>query len=308
MKNNSMTNLLSSDFFKLRKLKSVWIGLVIMVVLTFLVYAIFWIGLNVAEHIEVTEGVSTQAPSGEAIVDAPNVGEVSEQTPSEEEGISQADKDGIILSMRMLGNQLLTGFTGICGSELLIAIICCIFIGGEFANGSFRILISRGMNRVQLYFSKWITMATLVLAYSVFSLIVSGIFAAVKGYYPSFGGHEFGILMRAFGLQFLCNLATMTIVMMLCFLCRSSGSSLGATIGVYILFPIIFGSIETVMGVMMGKNVDWISFLPMQQSSIAQLATPLSTTEICAVVIMPIVYIALSMFVGLYTFIKRDVK
>ncbi len=277
MKNtDGMVCALKSDLFKLKKHKSVWIGLAVMFGIILLVYCIYWIGMAIIGNME----------------------------PTDAEAIMMKDQMLEILSP--LGYASLAGFSDTCSMSLFVAIIACLFVGKDFSNGAIRVSVSRGTNRTQLYFSKWLSLAVLIVIYSVFAIIVCGIFTAFKGIGVPFTGAHFAVLVRNFALQLLCNLATMSIVLMLIFLCRSSGASLGATIGIYIAFSIIF-SIASTVGSMSG-NSDWIMFMPLQQIIVASSTAKLTVAQICAVIIMPLVYGGIATAIGLCTFLKRDIK
>lgn len=271
MKNNDMLCALQADLFKLKKHKSVWIGMAVMFAVILLSYCIYWAALMLPSIL--TDGESV-----------------------------------IVLPISALNRAMLASHSENGMLSFLTLIITCIFIGKEFSNGSFRIMVSRGANRIKLYFSKWITLACLVAAYSVFAFVISGIFTSFTSYGVEFTANEFGLLMRCFFLQLLCNLSVMSIVVMLAFLIRSSGGSLGAGIGLFIALSVVLSIVDAVAMFNPNINSDWIIFMPLQQSSVATSLEQLATNELCAVLIMPIVYIALSIAIGLLTFIKRDIK
>ena len=87
---------LNGDVYRLKKLKSVWISLIIMFTLIFLTFAIYWIGIKIIEN---------QTP---------------EQAP---------DMDDTIQFMDSLIANLLYGSSSVANVELFIAIVACIFIG-----------------------------------------------------------------------------------------------------------------------------------------------------------------------------------
>ncbi len=286
MSNDRFSMCLASDLFRVKKLKSVFVALILMFLILFLTFAVCWVGSNLVSKVEVSETPSIEG----------------ETAPT----ITQEEKDGLLAALDSVINDSLMGSGAICLMEFLVMIITCIFVGKDFSNGTMRILVSRGANRVHLFISKWLTMAILVVAYSLFALLVSGILYAFKND-GSFTGYDFGILMRCFSLQLLCNLASMTISLMIAFLCRSSGSALGVSIGLYIILSVALSIISTVVS-LSGGNQDWMMFMPMQQMNVAASAGSYSTDQLCAVIIMPIVYIAIAFAVGVSTFVKRDIK
>ena len=276
MMHNNMTCLLKSDLFKLKKHKSVWIGMAVMFAVILLQYCVYWFALLATD-------------------------EAGAIAPDDEFQFAMA-------AVYALGRSLLAGYSDTAMVSLLTLIITCIFIGKEFSSGWVRVTVSRGANRIKLFFSKWLSLACLILVYSVFAFLICGIFTSFKGYGIEFDGHQFGLLIRCFVLQILCNLSAMSIAMMLTFLIRSSGGSLGACIGLYIGFNLILSIVQAVSMLNGDINSDWIMFMPLQQTAVASALEELTTTQICAVAIMPIVYTAISMTVSLLTFIKRDIK
>lgn len=276
MNNNDMTRLIQSDLFKLKKHKSVWIGMAVMFAIILFQFCIYWIAMLVTDE-------------AGSIVDG-------------------EDMQIVITAAYALGRGILAGYSDTAMISLLTLIITCIFIGKEFSSGWMRVTVSRGANRIKLYFSKWLSLACIILVYSVFAFLVCGIFTSFRGYGIEFDGHQFGLLMRCFFLQILCNLSAMSIAMMIAFLMRSSGGSLGVCIGLSIGFNLIISIVHGVS--MLNGNIspDWITFMPLQQTTVAASLEQLTATQICAVVIMPIVYTAIAMAVGLVTFIKRDIK
>jgi len=271
-KPTTMPNILKADLFRLSKHKSLWIAGIIMFGLLLFAYCTCWISIAVYKAADT---------SGDIVL-----------------------FEDLFLS---LGRDTLAGFSSYSMMTLLVAIITCIFVGKEFSNGTIRSLVSRGANRVQLYFSKWISLALLILVYSVCAILVCGIFTAFGGYGIEFTAKQFGLLMRAFALQTLCNISTMSLVLAVCFLCRSSGSSLGATIGTAIGINTL-SSITVVVCTISESDISWVYFMPLQQLQLAISLEQLSTVQICATVIMPIVYGVIGTVVGVCTFAKRDIK
>lgn len=292
MKNNDFALTLSSDLFRLKKLKSIFVALVLIFLLLFLTFAVCWIGYSLTDRIDVIEG----EPNEEGVV-------VDENGNA---GMTQEGKDAMLFLFDTLNEQNLFSSGSIASIEFFMMIIVCIFVGKDFSNGTVRLMISRGTNRVRAFFSKWISLAILVTAYSIFALVICGILYAFKNS-GGFTGHDFGILMRGFALQLLVNLASMSIFFMIAFLCRSSGASLGVSIGLYIVLQVALSIISTVIEIS-GGSTTWIMFMPLQQMSVAASAETYSTAQLCAVIIMPLVYIGLSFGIGLGTFLKRDIK
>ena len=50
MNNNSFSLAFTSDVYRMRKLKSVWVSLIIMFLAIFLTFAVYWIGMKIIEN------------------------------------------------------------------------------------------------------------------------------------------------------------------------------------------------------------------------------------------------------------------
>ncbi len=217
---------------------------------------------------------------------------------------SEADSQEEI--MALFGSSLLFGFAKSAYIELLVTIIIGIFIGKEFSDGTVRLIVARGADRLQIYFSKFITMLILVLGYMAGSLLVCGVLTAIIGYSEPFTALVFARLMRTFGLSFVALMASVSIYMMIVFLTRSSGAALGASIGIYILIEIVVSIITLVLE---SKGfTDTIKYFPLQQLSLCISAQPMEVGNAMALLFMPIAYTLISSFVGIITFLKRDIK
>lgn len=268
MKNNKFLNLVSSDFYKVSKLKSTYIALAIMFFMMLIGFA--------------------------AIV-----------------ALQKLDTESTLV----FGKDFLFSALSDANIGLFIAIIAGIFIGKEFSDGMMRITVARGHKRVQIYFSKLLVMITMVFAYALIMIIIAGIFTAIIGYGQPFDGHEFGLIMRCLAFEILALISSASIFVMFAFLLRSSGSTIGAAIGFYLVISIIVTALTVVATTVADSNPDKAAalinastFLPYQQSSIASSYGTLTTTEIVSAIVMPIIYTAISSIIGCLTFIKRDVK
>ena len=277
MKNNSFGLALTSDAYRLKKLKSVWVSLIIMFAAMFLTFTIYWIGIKMLNKL----------PPEDAV-----------------------DKDATVAFMETIITAALYNPSSVTFIEFLIAIVACIFIGKDFSCGYITLTTARGTKRANTYFSKWLSLVCLFFFYLCFAQIISGIFFAISGSPGGFTSAKFGMLMRNFGLQFLAGIATVSIFVMINFLCRSTGTSIATCITAYILLSVVVNVISTVIMAndTTGKKLDWTIFLPLQQMNIATSTAKLKNAELAAAIAMPIAYSTISTLIGYFTFKKRDIK
>lgn len=190
-----------------------------------------------------------------------------------------------------------------------IAILASIFVAGSFSNGSIKMSISRGANRVQLYFAKLITVSTMAVLLCIFSFIVSGILAAILGLGQTITAAEFGNIMAALGKQSLIALAYTSLFTLIATLIRSTGGAVGASIGLF-FFSTIVSAILSTIGLTTEKQwlVDSTQFFLSTQLATASQFPPLQTWELLCVILIPLGYIAVTSGLGLLSFVKRDIK
>jgi len=277
MNKNSFGRTMTSDLFKVGKLKSVWIALIIMFALILVSFATYWV---------MNEFVDKSDFGGEEM--------------------AKLDAQFLLCQMK---NALLYGSSSTVHIELFVAIIACIFIGKDFSGGSVAILTARGQKRAHTYFSKWLTLVCLTVAYACVALVVSGIFYAFGNNGSAFTGADFGMLMRNFALQLLCGIASVSIFVMIAFLARNTGSAIAFSVGAYVILGVIIGLVNVILSVKSNKAVDdWSYFMPLRQMSAACTYGKMSTTQIIAATVMPVVYTVVSTLIGYFTFEKRDIR
>lgn len=311
---NSFANTLASDFYKLGKMKSVYIGAAIMVALILISFAVLWLNIGTAQR-----DVDGARANYEAVNSNP--ASTDEQRSAAAQDVATAESN---LERALEGRHSnLFSFASLVNMELMLAIIIGIFVGKDFSNGTVRLSVARGASRLQMYFSKFIVMATLLAGYMLGSLLICGIFTAVKGYgTPEFDGLQFARLARTFALSYVALLSSGSIFLMIAFLTRSSGAALGASLGFYILIGVIvsilsvrFALVSIIGGIVGDEDAllsdpvyQALSYLPMQQLSYCISDKAMKVTEAMKLLFMPIAYTLLSSFVGIITFVKRDIK
>ena len=311
---NSFANTLASDFYKLGKMKSVYIGAAIMVALILISFAVLWFNIGTAQR-----DVDGAKANYEAVNSNP--ASTDEQRSAAAQDVATAESN---LERALEGRHSnLFSFASLVNMELMLAIIIGIFVGKDFSNGTVRLSVARGASRLQMYFSKFIVMATLLAGYMLGSLLICGIFTAVKGYgTPEFDGLQFARLARTFALSYVALLSSGSIFLMIAFLTRSSGAALGASLGFYILIGVIvsilsvrFALVSIIGGIVGDEDAllsdpvyQALSYLPMQQLSYCISDKAMKVTEAMKLLFMPIAYTLLSSFVGIITFVKRDIK
>lgn len=275
MKTNSFGNSLKSNFYRISKLKSIWIAPIIMFGLILLSFAVYWFTLNII--------------------------------PQTVDGDFYAVQQQTVLKQ---GRSLLFGSSSTISIGIFMAIITCIVVGNDFSGGFVSIMTAKGTSRANTYFSKWLTLVVIAIGYVLFGVLLSGIFYSFVTYNTAFTAQDFGYLARNIVMQILATISIVSIFVMIAFMTRSKGSSLAGALLSYILVSIVISIISTALVVSKGENYSdtWAYFMPFMQLDVACKVGSMTATEIVAGTVMPIVYIAISSIIGYFSFEKRDLK
>jgi len=210
------------------------------------------------------------------------------------------DISGKGLVYQALSNSMTTTF---------LAIIVSILVAGSFSNGAVRTYVSRGANRFSLYFSKLITVFTLSVALCLFSFFIAWIWVLILGY-GNIAAADIPPLIASMGMQLLVILGFVSLYTFFSFLLRSTGGSIGLSIGLFIFVSIAQGLILMLSA--MGNNL-WMQdllqiFLSTQLSTAATAGGQLETWQYLCVTLVPLACIAVTTGLGLLSFKLRDIK
>jgi len=212
------------------------------------------------------------------------------------QGILNLSGKGFIV--QALSNSMATTF---------LAIIVSILVAGSFTNGAVRTYVTRGANRISLYFSKLITAFTVAAALSLFCFFVSWILSLVFGY--SVNSSDIPLILESMAIQLLVIFGFASLYTFFAFLIRSTGGTIGLSIALIIFVGIAQGLIAILAGL---SGNDWISdllqiFLSTQLST-AMGVGALETWQYLCVTLIPLAYIAVPTALGIWSFKIRDIK
>ena len=189
--------LLASDLIKLSRMKSVYIGVAVMVFLA---------------------AIITLAQSALAgfLQDYPA------------DGITGSVGAEDIAATFMF--SLLNAAPSSTGVFFLVPIIAALFIGNDFSSGMMRLYIGRGVRKTELYVSKFITITLLTLIYTCISFAVCAVCAKASGMSAETSATVFSYTADAFGAYVLLAFVMSAIYTSVCFLVRSKAGSMALLI------------------------------------------------------------------------------
>jgi len=187
------------------------------------------------------------------------------------------------------------------------AVLAGIWICDDFDGGTIRNLLSVGVSRTKYYFTKMLCIFVISI---IFAIITTLLFTGVITLFFSFGTTSISAvdLLMFFGGHLLTYLTYVSIFVMLAFLFRN----VGATLGVGIAFAALLETILVmVLGMPFASSVSFLSnIFPyhnlMQFSQVFIGAA--STTDYLIAAAVCGVTVVITTAIGLYTFNKRDVK
>lgn len=195
----------------------------------------------------------------------------------------------------------------------LITICCAVFAGasivGEFEKGTIRNALTTGTGKASYYLSK---LYSQLLSCKCLMLVSIIIFMASMTFFVgwgSFGGSNYPLTLFVFLLALLFQLfAYSSIFTMLAFLLRSTGGVIGLGIG-YIMFESLIAQLLLLPNIAL---LDEIS-AKMPYSIIMGLASYVEndavlTGDFLFTLVPAVIIIVITTAIGMFTFVKRDVK
>lgn len=262
-----MKNLLKSDFYKLKKSKAFYILLA--------VSAAFALVMAFA-----LQGGASMARSGDP--DIQNI-------------VRMKSNFG---GAWFIGQSLSNGI-----HALIIAIFVSIFVAGEFNYGTMKNIVSKGFNRVQIYFAKFITSAVAAIIMLVAYMAVGCIAGTIMWGFDPNGIASFGNLITLFLDQALLILAYTAVFVFVAMSLRSNGASIGVNICVVMLVATLLQAVSLLFGGSVNLADFWIS------GNLSKLATlSPAGSDVTRGVIVAVVYAVAATLAGSALFKKQDIK
>lgn len=267
-----MNKLLKADIYKLLKNKSLYICSLICLAFAPISILILNFAKNLSQNTELGQEMAEAGVSALTIDFSSNIG---------------------------------SAFTG--NTPIFVAIILSLFIASEFSLGTIKNTASKAYSRTKIYLSKWITMV-------VFSNILMILFALIYGIlaYALWGygtpGEGFMIeLLKMTGLQILLNTALTSVFTMLAILIRQGGGAIAVNICLITFAAQLVSLGEYILQNITGNVINLSQYL-LTTTTNEVAGMNLTSDLITRSLIMSVVYIAASLFIGIYSFNKRDIK
>ncbi len=216
---------------------------------------------------------------------------------------------------------------GISSATLFITILVSMFVASEFKFGTIKNIVSRGIGRAEIYFSKYIITVFVSAVYTLLCASASFVVGCCIAGVGDFNRTVFLDMLEIFGLFLLAEIAIQSIFQMFGFIIRSTGWTIGTNIAIFAFLPtMVLNLIDMAVNNWLAPavaSIDWLSsWLKIENFSSNNYWPYPYLSEFTDVdilhmdffqpiltrgLIVCVVYIVLATAVGVFTFQKRDI-
>lgn len=279
-----MFNLLSAEFYKLRKGKALFVGLLIVAALVIMLYVSLMMidKINSGEVSNGTGGVIV-FENGETVA-----GELGTESMMQKIGIA-----GVL-------QQIFSGhFVG-----LILAVIVSIFVVREFGTGAIKNLVGKGYSRSTIFLSKLLSTVVLSILFQVAAAMISILIGI-----PFLGSEGLSIINWTdiaiyTGLQILFGITAAGIFVLMGELTRNLAAAIAVSIGV-LLFSTSATALLDLLCHQVGFEPTKYWFLDLMSSC---PLTEFDTEFLVRSVLVSIVWFVVAAVLGVLHFQRADVK
>lgn len=181
----------------------------------------------------------------------------------------------------------------------LLSVAMVLFITAEYAAGTYKNSISRGFSRTKIYLSKFIVSLFIMFVLSFLYLVPSSITAGIL--YGNWGNASVQTVVTVILVNLLELIAFTAFLTMLSFMIKSTGGAIALTLVLINIVPTILEVFNIIF-----ENSNLSQYWP--PSLLVQTSTFIDNGKIWIPIVVSLVYLAVSLFLGLFTFNKKDIK
>lgn len=187
---------------------------------------------------------------------------------------------------------------------MLVTIVTCIMIGGDFSARTLQGQIVAGYSRTKIIISRLISSFVLMFVFSlVYTLIISGGITLLVGFGKEFTAKVAGEMILSYIMSLFMSYAIMTLYLLIIFIFKSVGPSLGITMPIMLVGT----SIIQMLGIVSEMAEKIISFTPYGQLLVIGDFT-LKGLDYVKFFTVGIVYMAVIVAIMIFTFRKAELK
>lgn len=272
-----MGRLLKANFYKLFKSKAFYICSVINTAITCLTILILKLSETVVEQ--------TADESGETVTTVVGLAKY---------------KDGISFGVNIFSEGDVLLFMGI---------LSAIFITSEFTYGTMKNIVSKGFEKYKIYISILITMVAAGFIMDAFNFIVStGLASALIGSVASYNGPLLIKTLRLVAIEMLLHAAFYSLQVMVALIVRNNGGVIAINIITFMFGNLVYEILELIVrkGFKLNLNFSFSDYG--LQNNIIMAVSTLNGEHILRPILVGLIFLVVTMVIGITAYEKADVK
>ena len=227
---------------------------------------------------------------------------------SESEAIVTPGQLGIQLQAKdMMNPTSIEAYHASFGSgviEIIIGILVGALIAKEYSQGTIKNFLAYGKRREEFYLAKFVSMViavTIILA--VMTILPTIVVTLMNGWGKAFEISQLLGMIKTFVASVIAGSAVAALAMIIATLVKSNGATIGITVAIFIGIPTLAGFLYGIY--------PWFDrvyeVLPFYNSALAT-SIKAGNGDLLRSVIISLVTIAISLFVGIKIFKSQDIK
>ena len=188
--------------------------------------------------------------------------------------------------------------------EIIIGILVGALIAKEYSQGTIKNFLAYGKRREEFYLAKFVSMViavTIILA--VMTILPTIVVTLMNGWGKAFEISQLLGMIKTFVASVIAGSAVAALAMIIATLVKSNGATIGITVAIFIGIPTLAGFLYGIY--------PWFDrvyeVLPFYNSALAT-SIKAGNGELLRSVIISLVTIAISLFVGIKIFKSQDIK
>lgn len=188
--------------------------------------------------------------------------------------------------------------------EIIIGILVGALIAKEYSQGTIKNFLAYGKRREEFYLAKFVSMViavTIILA--VMTILPTIVVTLMNGWGQAFEISQLLGMIKTFVASVIAGSAVVALAMIIATLVKSNGATIGITVAIFIGIPTLAGFLYGIY--------PWFDrvyeVLPFYNSALAT-SIKAGNGDLLRSVIISLVTIAISLFVGIKIFKSQDIK
>lgn len=188
--------------------------------------------------------------------------------------------------------------------EIIIGILVGALIAKEYSQGTIKNFLAYGKRREEFYLAKFVSMViavTIILA--VMTILPTIVVTLMNGWGQAFEISQLLVMIKTFVASVIAGSAVAALAMIIATLVKGNGATIGITVAIFIGIPTLAGFLYGIYS--------WFDrvyeVLPFYNSALAT-SIKAGNGDLLISVIISLVTIAISLFVGIKIFKSQDIK